>query len=158
MVQKPGQKGAQALTGVVMLGGFALFLINKKWSRIALVCLVPVCAVLAYFTAGDRINMFAACIGMAIIAAAPLIERICGAVLARINAGEEETGKHGQAEDDILDNKTKWRLIIAGYAVFIIFAIVSIISIIRLNAKINTLYGFTQDLDQRIEEVSDTTK
>lgn len=141
-----------------MLGGFALFLINKKWSRIALVCLVPVCGVLAYFTAGERINMLAACIGMAIIAAAPLIEKICGAVLARLNANEDSAEECGQTEDDILDNKTKWRLIIAGYAVFILFAIVSMISIIRLNAKINTLYGFTQDLDQRIEEVSDTKK
>ena len=57
-----------------------------------------------------------------------------------------------------MDNKTKWRLILAGYAVFILFALFAVISIIRLNAKINTLYGFTQDLDQRIEEVSDTGK
>jgi hypothetical protein len=141
-----------------MLGGFTLFLINRKWSRIALVCLVPVCFVLAYFTSQDRINMVAACIGMTIIAAAPLIEWVWKALFSRFSAADDKTGADGQAEEDILDNKTKWRLIIAGYVIFILFAIVSIVSIIRLNAKINTLYGFTQDLDQKIEEVSDTKK
>ncbi len=96
--------------------------------------------------------MYAACIGIAIIAASPVFEHIAGKLIATSgNVAAEEN-----AEDDIVDNKTKWRLIIAGYAVFILFAVFSIISIIRLNAKINTLYGFTQDLEQRIEEASDS--
>lgn len=156
MVQESGQGGAEALTGVIMLGGFALFLINKKWSKIALACLVPVCAAAAYFTSGDRMNMYAAFLGMLIIAASPLLERIVGAICRTLR--KEDGGSEQKAEDDILDNKTKWRLILAGYAVFILFALFAVISIIRLNAKINTLYGFTQDLDQRIEEVSDTGK
>ena len=150
MVQESGQGGAEALTGVIMLGGFALFLINKKWSRIALVCLVPVCLLTAYFKSGDRLNMYAACIGIAIIAASPLFERLAGAASEKFFSRNEAEAVPLQAEDDLLDNKTKWRLIIAGYAVFILFAIFAVISIIRLNAKINTLYGFTQDLEQRI--------
>ena len=138
-----------------MLGGFTLFLINKKWSRIALLCLVPVCIVLAYFTSGDRMNMYAACAGIAIIASSPAFEKMAALIGGKINNGLEPADISG---DDILDNKTKWRLIIAGYVVFILFAVFSVISIIRLNAKINTLYGFTQDLDQRIEEISDTDK
>ena len=55
-----------------------------------------------------------------------------------------------------MDNKTKWRMIIAGYVIFILFALFTIVAVIRLNSKINTLYGFTQDLDQRIEDVSET--
>ena len=139
-----------------MLGGFTLFLINKRWSRIALVCLVPVCAAAAYFTAEDSLNMHAACAGITIIAASPVFEYLAGRIAERFFTGREKPCD--TAEDDILDNKTKWRLILAGYAVFILFAIFAVISIVRLNAKINTLYGFTQDLDQRIEEVSDTKK
>lgn len=139
-----------------MLGGFTLFLINRKWSRIALLCLVPVTVAAAYFTAGDSLNMWAACIGTAIIAASPAFEYAARVLGKRFLS---ETGTAADtSEDDILDNKTKWRLILAGYAIFILFAIFAVISIIRLNAKINTLYGFTQDLDQRIEEVSDTKK
>ena len=155
MVLKPGQGGSEALTGIFMLGGFVLFLINKKWSRAALVCLVPVCALAAYFTADDRLGMIAACTGITIIAASPLIEHLAGLAHSRLSGSR--TGER-ISEDDILDNKTKWRLILAGYAVFILFAIFAIISIIRLNAKINTLYSFTQEMDQRIEEVNDTKK
>ncbi len=144
------------MTGVIMLGGFALFLIDRRWSRIALVCLVPVCAVAAYYFREDRLNMIAALAGIAIIAASPVFEHIAGLIAGRLYKGESLPAD--TSEDDILDNKTKWRLIIAGYAIFILFAIFAVISIIRLNAKINTLYGFTQDLEQRIEEVSDTKK
>ena len=119
------------------MGGFALFLINKKWSRIVLLCLVPVCALAAYFTATDRMNMFAACAGLAIIAASPVFEFLAGCIGERFFA---DTGTVSQTqEDDILDNKTKWRLIIAGYVIFILFAVFAIISIIRLNAKIGAI-------------------
>ena len=141
------------MTTIVMLGGLTLFLINRRWSRAALICLVPVSILLAYYGRGDRLNLYAVCVGMIMIAASPVFERIAGRFLSGI-------GKKAvpDTEEDILDNKTKWRMIIAGYVIFILFAIFSVISIIRLNTKINTLYGFTQDLDQRIEDVSDTRK
>ena len=139
-----------------MLGGFALFLINKRWSRIALLCLVPVCASAAYFTGADRMNMFAACVGITIIAASPVFEYLAGYIGERFFADNGTVSR--PLEDDILDNKTKWRLIVAGYVIFILFAVFAVISIIRLNAKINTLYGFTQDMNQRIEEMDDTKK
>ncbi len=140
-----------------MLSGLALYLINKKWSRIALICLAIVCAVLVCFGVSEGVSGYAMLIGVVVIAASPVIERLADRAVAVLDGHftcgqEQEIG----AEEDILDNRTKWRLIIAGYVVFILFAVFSIISIIRLNAKINTLYGFTQDLDQRIEEVSGT--
>ena len=52
-----------------------------------------------------------------------------------------------------MDNRQKWRLIIAGYVIFILFAVAMIVSIVKLNAKINTIYGFSQDLDKRIESL-----
>ena len=139
------------MTAAVMLGGLVLFLINKRWSRIVLICLVPVSIMMAYFGSGDRLNTLAVCIGIIMIAASPVFERLAERFLA---GNREETVP--SAEEDILDNKTKWRMIIAGYVIFILFALFTIVSVIRLNSKINTLYGFTQDLDQRIEDVSET--
>ena len=139
------------MTAAVMLGGLVLFLINKRWSRIVLICLVPVSIMMAYFGSGDRLNTLAVCIGIIMIAASPVFEHLAEHFLA---GNREETVP--SAEEDILDNKTKWRMIIAGYVIFILFALFTIVSVIRLNSKINTLYGFTQDLDQRIEDVSET--
>ena len=135
-----------------MLGGLVLFIINRKWSRIALLCLIPACVLPVCFGNGDRLNGYAACAGIVIIAASPVLEQLGGRFLFRaVKDKASDT-----AEEDMLDNKTKWRMIIAGYVIFILFAIFSIVSIIRLNTKINTLYGFTQDLEQRIEDVSGT--
>ncbi len=136
-----------------MTGGLALFLINKKWTRVVLVCLTPVCIILAYLGGGSTLAISAVLIGMLAVAGAPLIEGAVNWLDSRIDVFEDDGT--GTLEDDILDNKKKWRLIVAGYVIFILFAIISIASIIRLNAKINTLYGFTQDLEQRIEEVGD---
>lgn len=141
------------MTALLLAGGLALFAINSKYTKAALICLVPVTAVTAYLLRGPGIYMYAACTGIAVIAAAPVVERLAGALAASLQKTSEETDNSGE---DIVDNKTKWRLIVAGYVIFILFAIFSVISIVRLNAKVNTLYGFTQDLDQRIEEVSDT--
>lgn len=56
-------------------------------------------------------------------------------------------------EDDILSNKTKWRLIISGYVIFILFAIFAMVSIFTLNKKINTLYGSIQNLEETVQEM-----
>ena len=167
-----------------MLSGFALYLLDRRWSRIALICLLPLCAAVLYYTEGDRINEAAALTGITALAASPLIERaaarigsvrsksdnklalleepdtVSARILGGYGIGSERTKSDNRLalleEDDIVDNKTKWRLIVAGYIVFILFAVLSVISMIRLNAKINTLYGFTQDLEQRMEEADDT--
>ena len=135
------------MTGIFMLGGFVLFLINKKWSRAALVCLVPVCALAAYFTADDRLGMIAACTGITIIAASPLIEHLAGLAHSRLSGSR--TGER-ISEDDILDNKTKWKLIITGYVIFALVSLFLIISVFTLNRKINTLYGSLQDMENRV--------
>ncbi len=105
---------------------------------------------------GRSLNAYAGLIGIAIIAASPLVEKLVLEITVR-SRRKRDAGSL-TAEEDILDNKTKWRLIIAGYVVFVLFAVFSIISIVRLNAKINTLYSFTQELDQRTGETGDTVK
>ena len=132
----------------MLTGGLALFIIDKKWSRAALFVLVPLSGALAYILTKDALTIAAALTGAATAALAPFIVTALGKTGAADTVAEEE---------DILDTKVKWRLIIAGYVIFILFAVFSVISIIRLNAKINTLYGFTQDLEKRIEE-TDTGK
>ncbi len=138
-----------------MLIGLGLFLADRQWSKMVLTCLLPVFAILPFFVKAEGVPGYAFYIGMVIICLASAVslatERMRQSTA--INGGEvcADDGKKDE-EDDILNNKTKWRLIIAGYVIFILFAVFSIISIIRLNNKINTLYGFTQELDQRIEE------
>ena len=110
---------------------------------------MPVCGALAYFLTKDALTIAAALTGTGAAALAPVIRAVCAGVASKDTEDKEE--------EDILDNKVKWRLIMAGYVVFILFAVFSVISIVKLNAKINTLYGFTKDLENRIEE-TDTGK
>ena len=56
-------------------------------------------------------------------------------------------------EDDILNNKSKWRLIVASYVIFVLFAVFSFVSIFTLNKKINTLYGSIQNLEETVQEM-----
>ena len=89
---------------VIMLAGFALFLIDRKWSRIALLCLVPVCVLTGYLTAADSLAVWAGSAGMMVIAASPVFERAAGVLGERFSLREEPLQT---SEDDILDNKTK---------------------------------------------------
>ena len=142
------------LNAGLMLGGLGLFIVNWKWTRIALACLIPVVILVSYFGGADVMSICASAVGVAVLAAAPVLE----ALAARLLPEDDEVPADGSTEDDILDNKKKWRIIVAGYVFFILFALFSVAAIIRLNAKINTIYGFTQDLDKRIEDVSGTKK
>ena len=56
-------------------------------------------------------------------------------------------------EEDLLDNKKKWRIIVAGYVFFIVVAIFSFVALFTLNRKINTLYGSIQYMEERIGEL-----
>lgn len=62
----------------------------------------------------------------------------------------KETSAEISEEDDILNNKNRWRIIVAGYIVFILVTVFLIISMITLNNKINTLYRSVQDMEYRI--------
>ncbi|MCR5627475.1 MAG: hypothetical protein K6F99_09155 [Lachnospiraceae bacterium] len=56
-------------------------------------------------------------------------------------------------EEDILDNKKKWRIIIAMFCVMIILMIFSVISIFTLNKKINSLSVTTVELQKQVLEL-----
>ncbi len=56
-------------------------------------------------------------------------------------------------EDDILDNKTKWRMILIGYIVFGVIAVFFLISIFTLNNKINTLYNSVQTMEEKLDSM-----
>jgi len=134
------------LIAAVILAGLILFLLDRKWTRTVLTVCLPVFIILFFVPTVREAVGYAFLSGMTILCLTPAM----GYAAERM----KQTDTAVSGEDDILDNKTKWRLIIAGYVIFILFAIFSVISIIRLNSKINTLYGFTQDLEQRIEEVN----
>ena len=53
-------------------------------------------------------------------------------------------------EEDILDNKSKWRMLIIGYCIFILFMIFAAISIVTLNTKLNNLSAATGDIVDRL--------
>ena len=79
---------------------------------------------------------------------APAIDRIAGKTAVRKGA-DSFPGE----EDDILDNKTKWKVLIAGYIVFALVAVFSLLSIFTLNKKINTLYNSVQRLESEAGSV-----
>ncbi len=86
---------------------------------------------------------------------APYIDRVFDARGGRIlvNRGEERlqtVPEEVLTEEDILDNKTKWRIIVTGYVVFALVTLFLIISVFTLNRKINTLYGSIQDMENRV--------
>lgn len=56
-------------------------------------------------------------------------------------------------EEDDLTAKGKWRIIIAGYLILILFAVFASISIYTLNQKINTLYGSVRSLEETVAEL-----
>ncbi len=56
-------------------------------------------------------------------------------------------------EDDDLTGRSKWRLIIAGYLILILFAVFASVSIYTLNQKINTLYGSVRTLEENVAEL-----
>ncbi|HAL31865.1 MAG TPA: hypothetical protein DIS68_07135 [Lachnospiraceae bacterium] len=136
----------------LMLPALALFIIDRKWCRALLLCAGAVSltacmiSLISGLLSGDAMGIKDAAFyaGMILIGASPLMRR-------QSDGAEAESPEAG--EDGIVDNRQKWRLIIAGYVIFILFAVAMIVSIVKLNAKINTIYGFSQDLDKRIESL-----
>ena len=53
-------------------------------------------------------------------------------------------------EEDILSNKNKWRMLIIGYCVFVLFMIFATVSIVTLNTKLNNLSAATGDIMDRL--------
>ncbi len=74
--------------------------------------------------------------------------------IAESRAAAIETHDACPEEDDILDNKLKWKVLVAGYIVFALVAVFSVISVFTLNNKINTLYHSVQELESEIGSVT----
>ncbi len=94
------------------------------------------------------------CIGSAalIIALLPLYEKKLNALISR--AGQEKHRSEGREEEDdgedIVSNKNKWRLLIAGYCIFFLFMIFTTVSIVTLNTKINNVSLAAEDIMDRL--------
>ncbi len=83
---------------------------------------------------------------------APALERFIERLPVPASRGEggDEFGE--DEEEDILDNKTKWKIIIIGYFIFAMVTVFSVASVITLNDKINTLYESVQRLEESSAE------
>ena len=68
---------------------------------------------------------------------------------------EIHTGGATGTEEDLLDNRKKWKILITGYIIFAIYAVVSIGAIFTLNRKINTLYGSITSMEKSMQEMQD---
>lgn len=77
---------------------------------------------------------------------APALDRLLGRAVPEI-----KTAVITEEEDGIVDNKTKWRVLIAGYILFALIAVFSLLSIFTLNNKINSLYTSVQRLESEAE-------
>lgn len=164
MVQESAQGGAEALMAYLMLPALALFLSGRRWAKtvllgIALAAVTGLILEIMGALPGAELSLTDAAfyIGLIAVGLSPIAEYAAAYPYVK---GEQVSGSscidtdiRDAGEDDIVNNKQKWRLIIAGYVIFILFAIVMVASVVKLNAKINTLYGFSQDLDKRIESL-----
>ncbi len=74
----------------------------------------------------------------------PAVDRIVKHAVIRENPAE-----FSEEEDDILNNKQKWKLLIAGYIIFALISVFSVVSVFTLNHKINTLYKSVQELESQ---------
>ena len=136
----------------ILLGFLFLYMLNNKKIRIVLCCFLPALLVLPAFFKTDSMEMTAFYAGLILICASPLAEKLISKIkLPEHNAGSAVQG----TEDDILDNKKKWRLIVAGYIIFILFAVFACAAIFTLNSKLNSLYKCTQNLQQQVEEMTE---
>ena len=90
--------------------------------------------------------------GMLLIVLAGPIAPALDAVLKRPCPAPEKDSIYTE-EDDILNNKTKWRIILTGYIIFGIITIFSLISVFTLNNKINTLYHSVQSMEEKLDSM-----
>lgn len=85
-----------------------------------------------------------------IIALLPLYEKGLNGLLERAKAKLPGDQVEEVDEEDILSNKNKWRMLIIGYCVFVLFMIFATVSIVTLNTKLNNLSAATGDIMDRL--------
>ena len=136
---------------LALLGLLALFLMDRKETRILLCCLLPAFLALPAFFKTGGLQDAAFLSGAVLLCASPVLEWASG----RIGT---VCPKEGEEDIDILSQKGKWRLILAGYAVIILFMIFAIFSILRLNSKLNSLHDFSQNQQLLVNEQAERIK
>lgn len=77
------------------------------------------------------------------------LDSLSGRLWERVRPEEGEDGADREGED-LLDNKKKWRILMAGYAVFALILLVLLFSVFTLNRKINSLYGSLRHLEETV--------
>ena len=140
---------------LALIAALMVFLTDSKAGKAILALLLPAAFVMSYFFKINNTSGTAFYAGLFILGASPFLELVCGKIGKKLPKRKPVEGRQMTSEDageDILDNKKKWRLIVAGYIFFIIFAVFSIASIIRLNTKINNMYEFSNSQQETIEE------
>ncbi|MBR1875634.1 MAG: hypothetical protein IJ805_00840 [Lachnospiraceae bacterium] len=92
--------------------------------------------------------------GLIIIGASPHLEKALGLIKLKkpVFLTKPASDEGAAGAEDILDNKKKWRLIVAGYVIFILFAAFSVMAMFRLNTKINNIYEFSNSQQETIDE------
>ena len=68
--------------------------------------------------------------------------------LSRMKKAATDSG----TAEDIVDNKKKWMLIKTGFAAALILALILFAAVLTLNSKINSMYRFTTEQQNTIEE------
>ena len=137
---------------LALIGLIALFVLDRKETRILLCCLLPAFLILPAFFKIDGIERAAFLAGALLLCASPILEW----TVDRMKKGA--SGETADEEEDILSQKGKWRLILAGFAVMILFMAFAVFSILRLNSKLNSLHDFSENQQQVVNEQRETIK
>ena len=96
-----------------------------------------------------------------IIALLPLYEKRLNGLFELVRGKIHKPGESRENlsdlsdEEDILSNKSKWRMLLIGYCVFILFMIFATISIVTLNTKLNNISAATGDIMDRLTVLED---
>ncbi len=93
-------------------------------------------------------------LGIILIAASgylsPAVDGLVSSLGGRLKDPGTGAGQEVFEGDDILDNKTKWRIIVAGFVLLALVAVFSLISVYTLNKKINTLYDSVRNMEEDV--------
>ena len=136
---------------LLLAGLLVLYLFDKKAVRIIEVCLLPAFVILPAFFKLKTTEGLCFYAGLIIIGAAPLIE-LAFRKLAPHFSFVKKPAQQEAAAEDIVDNKKKWMLIKTGFAAALILVLILFAAVLTLNSKINSMYRFTTEQQNTIEE------
>jgi len=147
----------------VLIAAFLLYLLDNRKLKWVLLCLLPAFIILPAFFRMKTPGGWAFYTGLILIGLSPLLEGLFSKLepkllmLRKRGSNDHRLEKKEDMiaegpEEDILDNKKKWRLIVSGYVIFIVFALLSIGAFFTLNMKINNIYEFSNSQQEVIEQ------